>query len=521
MRDRIAAHTDEKSIAFDWLNSNHDSLIELSHEIFGYAEPSFREYKSAQALEHMLETHGFDIESGAGDMPTAFVGIREFGDGGPTIGLFAEYDATPGDSQMGVPYKQPVQNRAAGYGDAHNALGTASTGAAIAVGEAMKEHDLNGTVKIYGTPAEKIVAGKPYLAKEGYFDDLDAVVAWHPHSVNTTAWDAGPSPYRSFVVNFEGEAFTAAKPWNGTDALDAATLMRVMINFMKEHVTHDPPEENPAIGSIITNGGQHPTNMAEFSQIYFGLRGTQLSTMDDMEALIKRCAEAAATVTGCGYDVRHVVSTRYWLPNHEMAKLAFANIGLVGPPTYSEEAKQFANTVLENVGRRPVKEPFDESLIDPEREVTSQFYPGIADDVSEFSWAAPTARIYLSYYIQGRHKVKDGDEEDVPWYTKRLKSGGYNRERKGMPTWTTASLADTEVANECLFVASKVMAATTLDLLTNQDALDSAQEEYDRRTSETMIPLLLDEDDKPPTDITFPPYYSKDWEVPTNIGHGS
>jgi len=511
---------DEKETAFEWLGSNRESLEELSDEVFGYAEPSFREYKSARAHKRVLSSNGFEIESGAGDMPTAFVATSSIGSKEPTIGLFGEYDATPGDSQMGIPQKQPVVEDAAGYGDAHNALGAASTGAAIATSEAMETHSIDGTVKYFGTPAEKIVAGKPYLAREGYFDDLDAVVAWHPHSVNTTAWDAGPSPYRAFVVNFSGEAFTAAKPWNGTDAMDAASLMRVMLNFMKEHVTHDPPEENPAIGSILPIGGQHPTNMAEHTQLYVALRGTQLSTMDEMEAIVRRCASAAANVTGCDHEVRHVVSTRYWLPNHTMAELAFENMELVGPPSYSTGAKEFANDVLQNVGRPTAEEPFDETLTDPEREVTAKFYPGIADDVSEFSWAAPTARIYVSYYIQGRHKVGDSDDEDLTWYEKRLRTGGHTEEEEGMPTWTTAALADTEVADECLFVASQMMAGTALDLLNDTDTLAAAKAEYECRTDEQFVPLLLNESDEPPTDITFPPYYPERWELPTGIGHG-
>jgi aminobenzoyl-glutamate utilization protein B len=518
--ERTAERTPEKGTAFAWLDANRDRLVALSEEVYGYAEPSFREYRSARALVRELEAAGFDVEHGAGGMPTAFV--ASYGAGSPEIGLFAEYDATPGDSQTGVPEKRPVEEGAAGYGDAHNALGAGSVGAAIAVAEALDEHDREGRVTLFGTPAEKLVAGKPYLARAGYFDDLDAVVAWHPHSVNTVAWDAGPSPYRGLLAEFDtgSGAHTAAKPWNGTDALDAATLARHMVEYVKEHVTHDFPEENPAIGSIVVNGGQHPTNMAERAELYFGLRGCLLSTMDEMEELVRRCVAAGADVTGCEHDVRHVVSTRYWLPNHAMGELAYRNMTLVGPPSYSAEAKSFANEVLENVGRRPAPEPFDESLTAPEREVTETFYPGMADDVTEFSWAAPTARIYVSYYVLGRHRVGEGETEGEAWYETRLRTGGRVEETDGMPTWTTAALADTEVAHECMLTASRMVAATALDLFTDPDALAAARREYEERTAETWVPLLVDEDDDPPTDVTFPPYYPEDWEPPTDVGHG-
>lgn len=507
----------EKRTAVEWIEENRDSLVDLSDEVFGFAEPGFREYKSSRAHARFLSEHGFDVELGVADMPTAYVAT--YGDGEPIIGLMAEYDATPGDSQRPVPHKDPVEEHAAGYGDAHNALGAGSIGAAIGLKAAMDANELKGTINLFGTPAEKIVAGKPYLAKEGYFDDLDAVVAWHPHAVNTTAWDAGPSPYRGVYVTFEGETFTAAKPWNGTDALDAATLMRVMVNFMKEHMPNESPEENAVIGSIIPNGGQHPTNMAETAEIYFGCRGTLLSTMDEMETMLRRCARAAADVTGCQYEFREVVSTRYWLPNYEMARVAYENLEAIGPPEYSEEARSFANDVLEEVGREPVEQPFDDTLREPERDVTAEFYPGIADDVSEFSWAAPTARIYLSYYIQGRHNVGESNDGGT-WYEQRLKNGGYVEEEDGMPVWTTAALAKTEVAHQCLTTAAKIIAGTAIDLLTDDEALTRANEEYEDRIDEEYVPLLLDEDAEPPTDITFPPYYPEGWEIPTDIGSG-
>jgi aminobenzoyl-glutamate utilization protein B len=144
----------------------------------------------------------------------------------------------------------------------------------------------------------------------------------------------------------------------------------------------------------------------------------------------------------------------------------------------------------------------------------------MADDVTEFSWAAPTARIYVSYYVLGRHRVGEGETEGEAWYETRLRTGGRVEETDGMPTWTTAALADTEVAHECMLTASRMVAATALDLFTDPEALAAARREYEERTAETWVPLLVDEDDEPPTDVTFPPYYPEDWEPPTDVGHG-
>ena len=41
------------------------------------------------------------------------------------------------------------------------------------------EHQ-NCSVKFFGCPAEEVGAGKVYMAREGVFEGVDAVVTWHP-----------------------------------------------------------------------------------------------------------------------------------------------------------------------------------------------------------------------------------------------------------------------------------------------------------------------------------------------------
>ena len=172
-----------KQEAIAWIDSNDKMLNETATKIWGYSETALREQKSSACLADMIEKEGFSVERGVAGMPTAFVAT--YGNGKPVIGILAEYDALPGLSQKpAIPYKEPILQGAPGHGCGHNLFGTGSTAAAIAIKVVMEKHNLTGTVKLFGCPAEEIGVGKAYMAKEGIFNDLDACLVWHPETEN-------------------------------------------------------------------------------------------------------------------------------------------------------------------------------------------------------------------------------------------------------------------------------------------------------------------------------------------------
>ena len=48
-------------------------LSDFDLEIWRYAEPAWREYRSARAYVDLLRDEGFEVEVGSGEMPTAFL----------------------------------------------------------------------------------------------------------------------------------------------------------------------------------------------------------------------------------------------------------------------------------------------------------------------------------------------------------------------------------------------------------------------------------------------------------------
>ena len=97
--------TEQKRFALDWIGERARRFSDWHLRIWEYAEPAWREYKSAKAYCDLLRAEGFEVEEGSGGMPTAFAAT--WGKGGPVLGSYAEYDAVPGNSQQVVPYQAP------------------------------------------------------------------------------------------------------------------------------------------------------------------------------------------------------------------------------------------------------------------------------------------------------------------------------------------------------------------------------------------------------------------------------
>ena len=238
-----------KRASLDWVDANAETLVRVNRNIWSYAEPGLQEFQSAQELMDLLEANGFSIESGVAGMPTAFV--ASYGSGEPVVGVLAEYDALPGLSQTLSPERDARSGVDAGHGCGHSVFGTASTAAAIAVKQAIESGAISGTIRLYGTPAEETGIGKTYMLREGLFEDVDAVLAWHASPVTNASY-AYSKALVSVKFRFSGlPAHASTSPHDGRSALDAVELMSAGVNYMREHI-----KEDARIHYVITNGGR-------------------------------------------------------------------------------------------------------------------------------------------------------------------------------------------------------------------------------------------------------------------------
>ena len=86
----------------------------------------------------------------------------------------------------------------------------------------METEEKEGTIRVYGCPAEEIVIGKIRMNEAGVFDDLSAAITWHPFDRNRVSYDIWQA---QDIKNYKfyGKAAHASKhPEMGRSALDAA-----------------------------------------------------------------------------------------------------------------------------------------------------------------------------------------------------------------------------------------------------------------------------------------------------------
>src|SRR5204862_4216440 len=155
----------------------------------------------------------------------------------------------------------------------------------IAVKEWLDANHKTGTLRFYGTPAEEGGSGKVYMVKAGLFDDVDAVVSWHPADNNGVSTVSNLANI-SAKFRFHGiSAHAAAAPDKARSALDAVEAMDNMVNMMREHV----PQET-RIHYIITDGGKAPNVVPDFAEVYYYVRHPN---RDKVKLIFDRVVNAA------------------------------------------------------------------------------------------------------------------------------------------------------------------------------------------------------------------------------------
>jgi aminobenzoyl-glutamate utilization protein B len=285
-----------KQAVLNSVESHRQELIQLSDEIWAYAEIALEETKSAKVLADYAEAQGFRVLRGVAEMPTAF--IAEYGSGKPIIGILGEFDALPGISQKAQPTKEPLLAGAAGHGCGHNLFGVGSLAAAVSIKELMQQGKLKGTVRFYGTPAEEKYFGKLYMARKGMFDDLDACLDWHP-SDETKANVQSSKAMVDFTVEFFGQAAHASgDPWNGRSALDGLELFTTGLNFAREHV-----KPTVRIHYQIQDGGAVVNVVPDYSRVWVRIRDSKREGMNEVYEWAEEMVAGAAKMARVEYKI--------------------------------------------------------------------------------------------------------------------------------------------------------------------------------------------------------------------------
>ncbi len=441
------------------IDHHQERFEEIALQIWEYAELGYLEEKSSKLLQQELEESGFEIKSGIAGIPTAF--IAEYNNGGPVIGILGEFDALPGLSQQNVPFKTSEGlDSNNGHACGHHLFGAASAWAVVAIKEWIEKTDTPGTIRFYGTPAEEGGSGKVYIARDGYFNDVDIVLHWHPASSNSADAQSSNSN-KSGKFTFRGiSAHAAGAPDKGRSALDGVESMNMMVNMMREHV----PQES-RIHYVITKGGLAPNVVPDLAEVYYYVRHPRMDIVDELFKRVVKAAEGAAlgTETDMSFEVMH--GNYSVLPNETLQKMIHSNLTELGGISYNEEEEKFASKIYQ-------------TLISPEQKLGSQeevrdfavTHTFGSTDVGDLSWLVPTGGFRTATWVPGT----------------------------SAHSWQAVASGGTSIGLKGAKLAAEVLTNSSKDIFLNPEIIEASKKELKIRQGEgfSYYPLLGER--KPP-----------------------
>lgn len=454
-----------------------DKFKQLSDKLWEYAETGMREYKSARAYAEFLKNEGFTVNEKICGMDTAFEGV--FGSGSPVICFLAEYDALSGLNQRANIFNQEKDSESdTGQGCGHHLLGVGSLYGACLYKEYLEKNGLSGTVKFVGCPGEEAGSGKTYLARDGYFDDCDIALTWHPGIFNQVVTGSSQS-CTAIYFKFKGIASHAASaPHLGRSALDAAELMNVGVNYLREHM-----EDSDRVHyAYIDAGGKAPNVVQNLTILKYFVRSKNNHDCASLTERVINCAKGAALMTGTEVEV-------------------IFDEGL---------SNTISNQTLENVLFETMKEDYDLSYGLDECEYLSKYkssfdgkinIPLMVKDENKLKEDIKN-NVICSYIIEKEHhdicQMGSTDVGDVSWCvpTGQFNTACFAYGASGH-SWQWVAQGKSSVADKGMKYAGRVLCDAAIKLHNNPELIEKAKRELKLKLDGESYKCPIPKDVKP------------------------
>ena len=445
-----SAEGSPRTTARDWLAANEPYLVEVADALWEIPEPAHREVQTSEYLQGELARAGFSIETGLAGLPTAFV--ASYGSGRPIIGIVALMDALPGLSQekFATERRPRADNTGhAGHGCGHNLIGSADLGAALAVRHAIETDQLEGTIRFFGAPAEEIYHGGVYMVRGGVFDDLDALLFWHPSAVSTVISRSGLA-MDSVRFVFRGRASDATDAASkGVNALSAAYRFA-------DAVADQSWPPHTVVNHVLIEGGTIPSIVPERATQWFFIHAPDRETVDELRDRL----ETLARGTDRTVEVQILSSTSAWLINRELGNLLDRFLQEDDPISYTDSEVALARA-LQTEFAPDGDNAFFTAVLPP---AYTDEPVMISDDTAEAGWITPRGGFLVACFPAG-----------VPSHS-----------------WQWASSASSSFAHKGMLRAARTLTSSAIELLTNEETLEAVRREFEEamagRSYESPLP---------------------------------
>ena len=434
------------------IDEKKDIFCGASDDIWEHPETSFGEYYAADLLTRILEENGFSVTRGLCGIPTAFK--ASFGKGKPSLGILAEYDGLDGLSQEGeCAEKRSIPGVTKAHGCGHNLFAGGSLAAAFAVKSYIEETG-KGKITLFGCPAEEGGGGKVFMSRDGAFNEIDAVVSWHPEKMYMVRTRPALANVK-VDYTFEGiAAHAGAAPERGRSALDAVELMNVGANFLREHM----PQTARVHYAILDAGGTAPNMVQSHAVVEYLIRATDQAGALELKARVDKIAEGAALMTETTVSSRVVSAYANLITIPTLQKTANEAMHDIPLPVPTDEELAYGKALQKTMNLTKEQEalpPFATKVLDPAPPVAH----GGSTDTADVSWNTPTVQMHIANWVLG-----------TPGHS-----------------WQSTSQCRGSYAKRAMLYAGKAVAGTLIRLFEDPSLIEQAKAEHKEKIGDGYV----------------------------------
>jgi aminobenzoyl-glutamate utilization protein B len=331
----------------------------------------------------------------------------------------------------------------------------------VALKDYMEENNLPGTIIFLGCPAEEMGCGKAFMAREGVFDELDVALSWHPGDADSIM---GNSTTANIQVEFSFEGVSShasSMPHLGRSALDAAELMNIGVQFLREHIIQDARVHY----AFQDAGGIAPNVVQSSSRLLYYIRAPKAEQCLEIFARIKDIAKGAALMTGTQEKITIKSAMLDLLLNDTLGKAAEEAWQEIGLCNFSQKAYSVTEELVPALPPRKDGKMLESTI--PTYMRTGSHVFG-STDVGDVSYRIPTVLCWVTTMAKG-----------TPSHS-----------------WQRVAQGATAVTHEGMLHAGKVLARIALRALEDPDMVAAAKKEL-RESVGDEIPCLIPQEVQP------------------------
>ncbi|MGF0117560.1 amidohydrolase [Promicromonospora sp. Marseille-Q5078] len=441
-------------------------LTDLADAIWAEPELRWEEHRSVAKQVAVATELGASVTRDVAGIPTAFT--AQWGTTGPVIAFLGEYDALASLSQAAGSVERapdPGNDSGNGQGCGHHLLGSGSLLAAAALARHLEAEGLPGVVRYYGCPAEEGAAGKSFMVTGGAFQDVDVALTWHPGD-GLGVWQALSLAYTQLYFRFRGlPAHAGANPQHGRSALDAAELMNVGVNFLREHM-----EDSDRVHYAFTDAGGPSANVVQpTAELYYIVRSATVASMRTLCDRVRKIAEGAALMTETEVEVVFDGASSEVLPNPVLEEALHVTLDALGGVPFDEADQEFGRAMQVSMPDGAVAAAKKRIGVAPD------------DDRAYYDVVAPL--------VDPRHREQmtgSTDVGDVSWVVPTVQVMG-GTHAMGTPghSWQMVAQGTSSPAHKGMVHVAKAIAALGLELLSDPELLERARAAHAATTAVT------------------------------------